>query len=80
MLRYRRGMRFGSRSHDTDTDKLDRTVTSERDRLVRTLRELADRIEGAPFNRITESVAWLTSAVEPLTQMVDRALGGHRGK
>jgi hypothetical protein len=73
-------MRFGSRSHDTDTDKLDRTVTSERDRLVRTLRDLADRIEGAPFNRISASVAGITSAVEPLTRMVERALGGERGK
>ncbi len=75
-------MRFGSRSHDTntDTDKLDRTVTSERDRLVRTLRDLADRIEGAPFNRISETVAWIASALEPLTRTVERVLGGQRSK
>ena len=71
-------MRFGSRSHDTDPDKPDETVTGERARLVRTLRDLADRIERAPFGRIAESVAWIAKAVEPLVTVVDRALGGGR--
>ncbi len=68
-------MRFGSRSHDTDPEKPDATVTGERDRLVRTLRDLADRIERAPFKRITGSVAWIAAAVEPLVHVVERALG-----
>ena len=71
-------MRFGSRSHDTDPDKPETTVTGERARLVRTLRDLADRIEKAPFGRITESVAWIAKAVEPVVTVVDRALGRSR--
>lgn len=70
-------MRFGSRSHDIDVDKLDAAVTTERDRLVQTLRDLADRIEKAPLSRITESVAWISVAVEPLVRVVERALGRH---
>jgi len=68
-------MRFGSRSHDPEPEKLDVTVTGERDRLVRTLRDLADRIEKAPFSRITESVSWIAKVVEPVVGVVDRALG-----
>jgi len=66
-------MRFGSRSHEPD--KTDTTVSTERDRLVRTLRDLADRIERAPFNRIAESLAWIATSVEPLVHVVDRAVG-----
>jgi len=66
-------MRFGSRSHDVD--KLDAKVTTERDRLVRTLRDLADRIEKAPSGRITESVTRIAVVVEPLVRVVERALG-----
>jgi hypothetical protein len=71
-------MRFGSRSHDTEPQKSETTVTGERARLVRTLRDLADRIERAPFGRITESVAWIAKAVEPVVEVVDRALGRSR--
>ena len=72
-VRYRSSMRFGSRSHDVD--KLDAKVTTERDRLVRTLRDLADRIEKAPSGRITESVTRIAVVVEPLVRVVERALG-----
>ena len=70
-------MRFGSRSHDTNSEKLDARVTGERDRLVQTLRDLADRIEQAPFNRISDSVASIATAVEPLVRVVERALRRH---
>ena len=72
-------MRFGSRSHDVDPKSAPET-TGERYRLVRTLRDLADRIENAPLQRITESVAPLAAAVEPLVQLVERALGRHGTK
>lgn len=70
-------MRFGRRSHDTDVDKLDVKVTTERERLVRTLRELADRIEKAPPSRITESASRIAVAVEPLIRVIERTLGRH---
>ena len=70
-------MRFGSRSHDIDLDKLDPKISTERDRLVRTLRDVADRIERAPAGRISESAAWITAAVEPLLRVVERVLGRH---
>jgi hypothetical protein len=70
-------MRFGSRSHDVDPErpKPNTRVEAERDHLVRTLRDLADRIDRAPLHRISESVAWLTAGVKPLMGAVERALG-----
>lgn len=66
-------MRFGSRSHEPE--KTDTTVSTERDRVVRTLRDLADRIERAPFNKISESLTWIATTIEPLVAVVERAAG-----
>lgn len=66
-------MRFGRHSHDIDLEKFD--ATGERDRLVRTLRDVADRIEKAPRDRITESPAWIAAALEPLMGILERARG-----
>jgi hypothetical protein len=64
-------MRFGSRSHESEPEKHHSKEAVERDRLVRRLRDLADRIDRAPLTR-TNSVA---AAVEPLVGAVERALG-----
>ena len=66
-------MRFGSHSHDTELETLD--PRRERERLVRTLRDTADRIEKAPLDGITESLAFIVSALEPVKRLVERALG-----
>ena len=71
-------MRFGSRSHDPEPEKVDATLTGERDRLVRTLRNLADRIEAAPSKRMTESMTWLATAAGPFIKAVERALGAKK--
>jgi hypothetical protein len=67
-------MRFGSRSHG-DPDKIDTQPTAERDRLVATLRGLADRIESAPLERINEGLAFMLVSLEPLVRAVQRAVG-----
>ena len=66
-------MRFGSHSHDTELETLD--PRSERARLVRTLRDVAERIERAPLERITESLAFIVAALQPVLRLVERALG-----
>jgi hypothetical protein len=67
-------MRFGSHTH-VDPDQLDPKLKTERDRLVTTLRGLADRIEAAPLERLSEGLASMLVAVEPLVRAVQRALG-----
>lgn len=68
-------MRFGSRSHVT-TDEVDTSkITPERDRLVRTLRNLADTIEAAPAAPVKAGIARMTAAAVTLVQTVERALG-----
>lgn len=66
-------MRFGSHSHDIDLETLD--PRGERARLVGTLRDVAERIEKAPLDRITESLAFIVAALQPLIRLVERALG-----
>lgn len=69
-------MRFGTHSHDShdiDLEKLD--PRRERDRLVRMLRDVTERVERAPLDQITESLAFIVAALEPLTRLVERALG-----
>lgn len=68
-------MRFGSHSHDVDRKPLD--PIRERIRIVRALRDITDRIEKAPLDGITESLAFIAAALEPLVRLVDRTLG-HR--
>lgn len=67
-------MRFGSHSHD-HIDLETRDPRRERDRLVRMLRDVTERIEKAPLDQITESLAFIVAALEPLTRLVERALG-----
>lgn len=66
-------MRFGSHSHDIDHETRD--PRTERERLVRTLRDVAERIEKAPLDQISESLTFFRAALEPLVRVVDRALG-----
>jgi len=67
-------MRFGTHSHDFEPEKGDSTVAAERARLVRSLRDLAERIERAKLTRARESLASIAAAVEPLKRTVERAL------
>lgn len=55
--------------------EIDAKLRAERDRLVKILRDLADRIEHAPLSRITEGLAWLAAAIEPLVRTAERMLG-----
>ena len=69
-------MRFGSRSHDT-LDEIDPKKTTERDRLVRTLRDLANTIEAAPAASIKAGLTGMTAAAETLVRAVKSALAKH---
>ena len=76
LVGYRCCMRFGSRSHShVDSDQVDAKVTGERVRLVRILRNLADRIETAPPKRVSEGLVSMGAAAEALVQAVERAIG-----
>jgi hypothetical protein len=66
-------MRFGSRRHAT-FDELHAKVTTDRDRLVRTLRNLADTIEAAPAAPINAGLAEMAAAAETLVRTVKLAL------
>lgn len=66
-------MRFGSRSHTT-SDETDTGPTTERDRLVRMLRNLADTIERAPAAAVDAELAGLTTAADTLARAVKSAL------
>ena len=48
-----------------DPEKIDAAVKNERDRIVVALRRLADRIEAAPVERVSEGLAWVATAVDP---------------
>jgi hypothetical protein len=61
-----------------DPGKIDAAVKSERDRLVVALRRLADRIEGAPVERVSDGLTWVATAAETLVKTVERALGGKK--
>jgi hypothetical protein len=66
-------MRFGRRSHTPDD--LDQQTTTDRGRLIRTLRNLADTIEAAPAERVDAGLAGMVAAAETLVRAVERALG-----
>jgi hypothetical protein len=69
-------MRFGSRSHDfVDPEELGAKLSAERDRLVKMLRDVADRLERLPANKANEVLVWVRGAVEPLLGMLRRVLG-----
>jgi hypothetical protein len=68
-------MRFGSHTHADPEQMGAKLKKDEPARLVATLRRLADRLEGAPVERVSEALAWMAAAVEPLVQTVERAFG-----
>jgi hypothetical protein len=55
-------------------DQINAKVTAERDRLVKALRDLADRIERAKLDRVSEGLAWVATAAETLVKTIERAL------
>jgi len=59
-----------------DTDKINAALNDERDRIVIGLRRLADRIEAAPLERVSEGLTWIATGAETLIRTVERALGG----
>jgi len=61
-----------------DSGKIDAAVKNERDRIVVALRRLADRIESAPVERVSEGLAWVATAAETLVTTIERAIGGKR--
>lgn len=63
---------------NVDPGKIDAAVKSERDRIVGALRRLADRIESAPVERLSEGLTWVATAAETLVSTIDRALGGSK--
>jgi hypothetical protein len=66
-------MRFGSHSHVTP-DELDAKATTDRERLVRTLRNLADTIESAPAAPVKAGLAGMAAAADTLVRTVKLAL------
>lgn len=64
-----------SRDHDADRELSD-TAGRARDAIVRGLREVAERIERAPLDRLHDSLPWLATSSEMLAREVERALGG----
>lgn len=59
------------RSH---ASQLDAQLRDERDRVVVLLRRLADRIEAAPLDRVSEGLTWVATAAEGLVRSVERIL------
>jgi hypothetical protein len=57
-----------------NTAKIDAAIREERDRLVVALRSLADKIEKAPVDRVSEGVSWVATAAEALVRSVERML------
>lgn len=70
-------MQFGRRSH-IDPETIDSAVGRERRRLVALLRELADKIEDAPLQRVSGGLAWVATAAEALVGAVERAVSGSK--
>jgi hypothetical protein len=57
---------------------IDAKLRAERDRLVKLLRELADRIERAPLDRITGALTWIGTAAETFIRTVESVIGGEK--
>jgi len=60
---------------EVDVDRIDAAIQRERVRLVAMLRALADKIETAPKERVTDGLTWIAPAAETLFRTVERALG-----
>ena len=60
------------------TEKIDAKLHGERDRLVKALRGLADKIETLPLERVSSGIAWVVTAAESLVQTIERALNRDR--
>lgn len=58
----------------SDEDRINAKVTAERDRIVKALRDLADRIERANLDRVSEGLTWVATAAETLVKTIERAL------
>jgi hypothetical protein len=58
----------------TGEDRINAKVTAERDRIVKALRDLADRIERANLDRVSEGLTWVATAAETLVKTIERAL------
>ncbi len=58
----------------TGEDRINAKVTAERDRIVKALRDLADRIERANVGRVSEGLTWVATAAETLVKTIERAL------
>lgn len=65
-------------SFRTHATQLNAQLRDERDRLVVMLRQLADRIEAAPIDRVSEGLTWVATAAEGLVRSVERMLGRTR--
>ena len=55
-------------------DRINAKVAAERDRIVKALRDLADRIERAKLDRVSEGLTWVATAAETLVKTIERAL------
>jgi hypothetical protein len=54
---------------------LDAALQRERERIVVTLRALADTIATTPLPRLSGGLAWMATATDALVRTVQRALG-----
>ncbi len=61
-------------THRYGEEQINAKVSAERDRLVKALRDLADRIERANLERVSEGLAWVATAAEALVKTIERAL------
>lgn len=61
-------------THRYGEEQINAKVSAERDRLVKALRDLADRIERANLARVSEGLAWVATAAETLIKTIERAL------
>jgi hypothetical protein len=55
-------------------ERINAKVTAERDRVVKALRDLADRIERANLDRVSEGLSWVATAAETLVKTIERAI------
>jgi hypothetical protein len=57
-----------------DPEKIETVVRTERDRLVALLRRMADKLEAAPLDRLTDGATWIAPIADVLVKTVERAL------
>jgi hypothetical protein len=61
-----------------DRATIDATLEAERGRIVRALRDLADRIERAPLDRVSAPLTLLAGLVEQLVRRAETMFGTRR--